>query len=291
MSNRLVYTCITILRSLPSSGLNVGKVIEQTSSDRSHVIKAIEHLKKAKMVTKEEDPNHKQRLFVKPTSLALELRKVMNGMQEYNKWYSVLDQELKKRFQTSFAKNKGTGDVEILTHDKETLRIILKERGYAPDEIERSLEDVYETSLGIRKLLNQSPRFVINLLVFKYDTLLKFEPNQPAKLIIQNTLIDSITEVLKKIRVTHANITDEVINLLIGISQLGGFDFESMNQQVYEVMRSILLVLDPPKEQIKKLIESESMKGERKRQATHPYNRIWLGPVLSLFNEIINSPN
>ena len=84
-------------------------------------------------------------------------------------------------------------------------------------------------------------------MVFKYDTLLKFEPNQPAKLIIQNTLIDSITDVLKKIRVTHANITDEVINLLIGISQLGGFDFESMNQQLYEVMRSILLVLDPPK--------------------------------------------
>ena len=74
MSNRLVYTCITILRSLPSSGLNVGKVIEQTSSDRSHVIKAIEHLKKAKMVTKEEDPNHKQRLFVKPTSLASRIK-------------------------------------------------------------------------------------------------------------------------------------------------------------------------------------------------------------------------
>ena len=248
MSNRLVYTCITILRSLPSSGLNVGKVIEQTSSDRSHVIEAIEYLKKAKMVTKEEDPTHKQRLFVKPTSLALELRKVMNGIQEYNKTYPVLDHELKKRIQTSFAKNKQVpGDVEILTHDKEILRIILKERGHIPEKIEDSLENVYETNPGIRKLLNQSPRFVINLLAFRYDTLLKFEPNQPAKLIIQNTLIDSITEVLKKIRVTHANITDEVINLLIGISQLGGFDFESMNQQVYEVMRSILLVLDPPK--------------------------------------------
>ena len=59
MANRLVYTCITILRLLPGTGLNVGKVIEQTSSDRSHVIEAIEYLKKAKMVTKEEDPTHK----------------------------------------------------------------------------------------------------------------------------------------------------------------------------------------------------------------------------------------
>ena len=192
-----------------------------------------------------------------------------------------MDHELKKRIQTSFAKNKQVpGDVEILTHDKEILRIILKERGHTPDEIEHSLEDVYETNPGIRKLLNQSPRFVINLLAFKYDTLLKFEPNQPAKLIIQNTLIDSIIEVLKKIRVTHANITDEVINLLIGISQLGGFDIESMKQPVYEVLRSIVLVSDPPKEQIREFIESQSMNGERKRQTTHPYNRIWLDPVL-----------
>ena len=145
----------------------------------------------------------------------------------------------------SFAKNKQVpGDVEILTHDKEILRIILKERGYSPDEIKHSLEDIYETSLGIRKLLILSPRFLINLLAFKYGMLLKFEPNQPAKLIIQNTLIDSITEVMKKIRVTHADITDEVLRYLDGISKLGAFDFESLNQQVFDVMHSIFLVLD-----------------------------------------------
>lgn len=67
---------------------------KQTSPDRSHVIKAIEELHKAKIVSREKNPKHKQGIIVRPTDLGLELKKLMQDVTHYNESFLAFNRSL-----------------------------------------------------------------------------------------------------------------------------------------------------------------------------------------------------
>ena len=93
MNSRLVSTCIAIIRLLPSTGLNVNKIIKQTSSDREHVIEAISTLREGRLITQELSNSHKQMKIVTPTDLGNEIKSLMS---EYDGFAHSLSEFEKK---------------------------------------------------------------------------------------------------------------------------------------------------------------------------------------------------
>ena len=105
MNDRLVTTCISILSTLSSAGTGVNKIIQKTSSDRTHVIEAIKTLEKGKLVSHERWSPGTVKL-IKPTTLGIEIKDLLDSLKLYRESF--------KKFQDKnrLKESDGTNVVE-----------------------------------------------------------------------------------------------------------------------------------------------------------------------------------
>jgi DNA-binding MarR family transcriptional regulator len=156
------------LQQLDSTGLGVNRIIKQTSSDRSYIIKIINILKKAGLVTK---PNSRQGRTkeVNLTEVGNRITKLIGNVQTYTQSLQKLDKAVQQQFQSpNTAKNE---------HEQKTVRLILKNKGWKENEIDQFLDDEYKPPSGISNLLNLSPTIVINIVLYQYLGLLQLFPS------------------------------------------------------------------------------------------------------------------
>lgn len=99
MNNRLVNTCLCILRLILEKEMSINAVIKQTSSDRSHVEETIKILVRGKLVTKNKDPYHKQKRILKLTPLGEEFAELMKYIEQFNLIYSTIMKIIKENFE------------------------------------------------------------------------------------------------------------------------------------------------------------------------------------------------
>ena len=110
-NNRLVMTSIKILSSLYKKNMFVNEIIEQTSSDRSFVIKALRTLEKGRFITSINNKCHKQKKVKQLSQLGQELANLIFSIQNFNEEYDRLRQlideykKLDKKF-NNIKKNK-----------------------------------------------------------------------------------------------------------------------------------------------------------------------------------------
>lgn len=270
-----------------------GELFRTGFKNKRDVLDSIDHLKKSGLVRINRTPFHKQERLIALTESGIKTAKLIDSVQDYNESLSKLHERAKENFDRPI---KGKNVI-----DEKMRRRILKEKGWTSEEIEQYFEDNFKP-YGIKKLLNQSPRFVINILIFKYALLTELNPNETAKSIIQNIVIKLIGDVMKKFQASRypeinnnhgifEMITDETLNYCLAVSKLDAFAYTFMNNEVENLMRSFLFILDPSKESVVDLVEGRFMKGELKRQTYQRYKDNWLKIMLPLFYEFINKSN
>jgi DNA-binding MarR family transcriptional regulator len=188
MSDRLVNTCTLILRTLPPSGENVSMIIEQTSSDRSHVITAIAELHKAKLVSREKNPKHRQGIIVKPTELGLELKKLMQDIANYNESFLKFERSV----DLNIMPNRGIKVTELEDGREvghETVPIIdrLRKKNWTSYEIDNFVKWADGTDFAIDTFYKN----IFISLLFKYAIIFySHKTNEKAQRILRKIIID-----------------------------------------------------------------------------------------------------
>ena len=99
-------TSIKILSSLYKKNMFVNEIIDQTSSDRSFVIKTLRTLEKGRFITSIKSKSHKQKKVKQLSQLGQELANLVISIQNFNEEYDrlaqlideykKLDEEIKK---------------------------------------------------------------------------------------------------------------------------------------------------------------------------------------------------
>ena len=90
IKDRLVQTCIKILRLISEKNLSINKIIKQTSSDRTHVLDAIQTLERAKLVKQLKSETHKEMRFLVLNQIGRDLVNFMNSIDGFRKSFQSL---------------------------------------------------------------------------------------------------------------------------------------------------------------------------------------------------------
>jgi DNA-binding MarR family transcriptional regulator len=98
IKDRLVKTCIHILRLISDKNLNINKIILQTSSDRTHVIEAIKTLERAKLVKRRKSESHKEMEFLVLAQMGSNLVNFMNSIDEFRRSFQSLTKTIDEYF-------------------------------------------------------------------------------------------------------------------------------------------------------------------------------------------------
>jgi DNA-binding MarR family transcriptional regulator len=181
MYNRLVITCIHILRLLLNNNTNVNTIIKQTSSDRTHVHRAIKTLERAQRILETKTPAHRQKKIKRLTSLGQEVAEINQSLDKFNMYYSELRQKIKENF-------------NIPEHiDEKKHKSMLLARGWDNDEINH-YNDWTEEAITFEAA---SASVIVEALINRYAVLLaRFNPNKEAKEILIRVITDALTKYL-----------------------------------------------------------------------------------------------
>lgn len=93
----MVSTSIKILRTLSSKNLSTNELIEQTSSDKTHVEDTIRALARAGIIKRTRDTSHKQKKINQLDLLGLGLSETMSKIERYKKANEEFIQSYRKK--------------------------------------------------------------------------------------------------------------------------------------------------------------------------------------------------
>lgn len=216
--NRLVMTSIKILSSLYKKDMFVNEIIDQTSSDRSFVIKTLRTLEKGRFITSINSKSHKQKKVKQLSQLGQELANLVNSIQIFNKEYDRLrqlideyknlDEEIKKLLETEL-KDKSSpfikrNPLEIKPKAYKISEMLLKEKlrskGWPTEEISyyyECQEGLYYTDIFLHE-------GTIKILLHKFISILdNFDLNAIAREILNQIII----------QIFQAKLSDIVTNI------------------------------------------------------------------------------
>jgi len=217
VNNRLVVTSIKILSSLYKKNTFVNDIIQQTSSDRSFVIKTLRTLEKGRFIESINSKSHKQKKVKHLSKLGEELANLIICIQNFNEEYvklrqlideyKKLDEEIKK-FKETELKDKPSPFIkrnpfEIKPKKYKISERLLKEKlrskGWANEEISyyyECQEGLYYTDIFLHE-------GTIKILLHKFLSILdNFDLNVVARDIINQIII----------QIFQAELTDIVTN-------------------------------------------------------------------------------
>jgi DNA-binding MarR family transcriptional regulator len=259
MNHRLVSTCVKILCSLSPVGMNVNNIIKQTSSDRTHVVQAINTLRKGKLVMKERSKIHSQMIIVKPTVIGNEVISVVNKITQYNESYSKFVLIMNEKFERYMNDYFAVSNI-IAPADRRILVDKLAYDGWKTEEIkcfERWIQATFEIESILRRqifhaliyrFLTLSYKFSINLITREIVTHLLLEElrNQVSVMIggIGPKLSDVISAKKKEAILSglfsdfHESVLSDVSGLYGGYFKLRDCSF--MNKEIFNLIFSLL---------------------------------------------------
>ena len=174
INDRLVVTFIKILNSLYIENMSVNEIIEQTSTDRTFVIKALRKLEKAGFIDTIKNLSHKQKKVKQLSKLGHTLAQLTFNIENFNSEHfeinKVIDEykELDKKFKDIKEKNKPLTTIrkttirksifrELVPIDRSSQRFLkekLKEKGWTDTEIsyyEGCKEGLYYTDIYLHE--------------------------------------------------------------------------------------------------------------------------------------------
>ena len=218
INDRLVTTSIIILSLIYKKNMFVNEIIEQTSSDRSFVIKTLRTLEKGRFITSINSKSHKQKKVKQLSQLGQELANLVNSIQNFNKEYDRLrqlideyknlDEEIEK-FKETERKDKPSrfikrNPLKIKPKEYKISERLLKEKlrskGWTTEEISyyyECQEGLYYTDIflheGTIKILLH--KFISILDNFDLNAIAREILNQIIILIFQAKLSDIVTNI------------------------------------------------------------------------------------------------
>ena len=204
INHRLVMTSIKILSSLYKKNMFVNEIIDQTSSDRSFVIKTLRTLEKGRFITSINNKSHKQKKVKQLSQLGQELTNLVNSIQNFNEEYDRLrqlideyknlDEEIEK-FKETERKDKPSrfikrNPLKIIPKEYKISERLLKEKlrskGWTTEEISyyyECQEGLYYTDIFLHE-------GTIKILLHKFLSILgNFYLNTVAREILNQIII------------------------------------------------------------------------------------------------------
>jgi hypothetical protein len=244
-------------------------------TDKTRVLNALEHMRKADLVTRQKIPRYSVKTKVSLSELGRHLGQLMLNVENYLKCRSKLENSVPSKFTTSHLNSKKIAEIKdhywgygsnplddrILKHPDP----VLKRKGWSDNEIFRFTYDGLRPTNGILSLINSSPDLVISILPDKYRILLELTPNSIAKSIIQKIIIDLITDVLQHVYVKPYlylkpyfygtneidKITDKITKAAIdytdAVTRTGAFRYKFVREEVNDLLESIFFLTGPSK--------------------------------------------
>lgn len=228
MENRLVTTCIHILNLIPVSGLNVNKIIQQTSRDREYVIDTIRVLKRAKVV-QHDHWNPGKRKIIKATGLGQEIKALIDGINKYYESYS--------KFLTTSRITFEENEIETLVEqhkDYSWFRIETNEhRLRAQNWTEAEIKKFREWTNASNAVAVMCLRNIMLALLYKFVLILyRYNPNEITKKIITEIILSAINKELElhkdiKMPTSETGVESKTVGFLCGIHFLISYEIES----------------------------------------------------------------
>ncbi len=255
-NNRLVSTCINVLRLLLDKNLHYNEIIRQTSPDRSpdrtHLNYAIEELERGELIMeyriskheRKRQKIHSQWKIMKITDLGREIADIANSIELYKESHAKLLQRIRKYFDLTEGRKNGA------------LNNILRNRGWKKEETA-----VYHHSLeGIGWLTESSGMILKEGLFRRYiDVLDEFSPlSGIAKSLMNNLIMDAISYQISILidsaeENVHVNIGimthDALLDFLNGVRY---YFPDIVFNEVKDMLVSDLFVLKPSEEETAK---------------------------------------
>ena len=243
INNRLVGTFIKILNSLYIENMSVNEIIEQTSSDRTFVIKALRELEKAELIETIKNQSHKQKKVKQLSKLGKTVAQLTFNIEKFNSGHfeinNVINEynELDKKSHDIKEKNKPLTTIkkntirksifrELVPIDRSSQRFLvgkLKEKGWTDTEIsyyEGCKEGLYYTDIQLHE-------GTIKILLQKFLIILdNFNLNVGAREIINRIIIEKLQTQLSNI---VTNIRSRYSKYLVDINR------KNINKKDYSI--------------------------------------------------------
>jgi DNA-binding HxlR family transcriptional regulator len=204
INNRLVMTTIKILSSLYKKNMFVNEIIDQTSSDRSFVIKTLRTLEKGKFITSINSKSHKQKKVKQLSQLGQELANLVYSIHNFNEKYDrlaqlideykKLDEEIEK-FKKNERKDKSSrfinrNPLEIKPKEYKISERLLKEKLRIKDWTTEEISYYYECQEGLYYTDIFLHEGTIKILLHKFISILdNFDLNVVAREILNQIII------------------------------------------------------------------------------------------------------
>lgn len=249
-----------LLRERAQTGLNVNAIYRELvarkfSRNKKLVLTAIDDLEKGDLLDTIKGSKAKRRVKQKKTKILTqlgdELVRVTDDLNDYADSCSKLQNVIKQYF--------SVGDY----NDKKVLRNVLLNRGWKPEDI-NNFDNLFRSSKDLSIDLI-SPFQVINIVLIRYILVLsKIKYNKNAKIILDYIIMDNINRQLSNTAVTnidrpHISLAKEKINFITDFLETAYFDGNRFtNNEVDDVLLSVLKVLDVPCDVLKSTIDKSS---------------------------------
>lgn len=230
----MVETSKKILCLLSTSEMNVSRIIQQTSSDRSHVVSVLRMLNKADIIEEIKDPKHKQKKIKKLTPLGEEYSGLMLNIKNFNAAYVNFDTCIKGNFigdelmavVPSWDQSDEAAGYPCVSSAK------LRSRGWTNDEISK-YDDWY---VGAIDVLQWCHKNIILALVYQYGLInRRFALNEGARNLLNEIILE---EFAHQISVVKRYTEDYITNQFTDPSQNNlskNLYFFNIVQQVYDI--------------------------------------------------------
>ena len=285
-----------ILINLLEGSNNVNAIfrkLQQTGlSYKRDVLDCICYLEQGKLIVKSNSPRHSTKKIMSLTDMGKNIAQLIVNTEKYIQSLSELHKAIIREFDISFL-NDLTNPNELRKGicEKNKLHTILKKsdrmlekKGWTQDERIRFAYDNFNVPHGITYVLDESPKQIFNILLYKYQILLQFSGNDVTKKLIQKVVIDLITDLLHYVHVKHLRETEDVEGVIdfttemvldhtVGVSHIGAFMYHFMNKYVMELFDSMFSVVEPRRGFIGKRIDTQI--DWTRKTAKKKYDQTW----------------
>ena len=219
IKDRLVKTCIHILRLISDKNLNINKIIKQTSSDRTYVIEAIKILERAKLVKRRKSESHKEMEFLVLAEMGSDLVNFMNSIDEFRKSFQSLTKTIDENFNLKeyyvimrerfrqLSEEEETGiaqkpSKELLFSEK-SLRMKLRARNWTNDEINSHFQWTNEADVFY---MFSAQAFIMGLFNKYLSLSLRYGSVEITRAILTQKVIDSLNQHVADVHDVNINI-------------------------------------------------------------------------------------
>lgn len=187
MSDRLVETSISILRSLSTSRMGTNQLISQTSSDKSYVENVIKTMARAKLIKRTKSPKEHKQLIMNQLD---DLGREFSNIQVYSHKFQNAFEKFCRCYIDNFLPNRK--EIATTQNNQAPFSDILKQKGWTDAEI----ISYGNTRAEIEEIIQLGVRSVCNVLIYTYQLKSSHNIGALPKAILDEIVLKSISDQL-----------------------------------------------------------------------------------------------